>query len=205
MDKIIKSEKLEMDLQYFAEDDSAVIEKVDAQGSEDDSGGENDSVITLTEEEMQAKIDDAIKARLARQEREHQKQLEKVRQKARADAERYAKMTEDEKKQAEIEERIRELEAREKELNDRELLANIKADLMDKKLPVAFAKYLLELQDVEKIKESIEEIEGVWNDEIAEFKKASVRQKTPKDSDNGFRGKAKAKSKADFFNEGRKI
>lgn len=198
-------EKLKMNLQYFAEEDPSDQEDSGTQENDGDEEGDEGSEKLLTEEEVQARIDDAVKSRLARKEKEFQDKLKKEKEKAKADAEKYARMSQEEKEQAEIQERIKELEEREKELNDRELLTNIKADLTDKNLPVAFADYLLEMQDVELIKTSIEEIKGVWDEEISEFKKASVRQSNPKDSDVSFRGKKKDQSKSDFFNEGRKI
>lgn len=200
-------EKLKMNLQYFAgeDDPSEGLESGTNPDDDNEKDGEGGSDKLLTEEEVQARIDDAVKARLARKEKEHQEELRKEREKAKADAERYARMSEKEKEQAELDDRIKALEAREKELNDRELLTNIKADLSGKNLPLAFADYLLGLQDVEKIKDSIEEIEGIWDAEISEFKKAKVRQDNPKDSDTSFRGKRETKSKSDFFNEGRKI
>lgn len=198
---------LKMNLQYFASEDDPngetdPVDNQDDPNGDDDGGNESSE---FTQEELQEQIDDAVEARLARERKKHEKELEKVREKARADAENYAKMTEKEKEEAKLQERLDAIEERERELNNRELLTNIKSDLQDKSLPVAFADSLLLLQDNDKIKETIEEIKETWDEEIAEAKKENVRQETPKDSTRSYKSKNKGKSKSEFFDEGRKI
>lgn len=201
--------KVKMNLQYFAEDpNSEEGDNPDLEGeennSEDGSKPEGDE-LPKSKSELDSHTNKAIQKALENQRKEFKDKLDAEREKARADAEKYAKMTEKEKEDAEMQERLKELEERERELNNRELLTNIKSDLQDKELPDAFADSLLLLQDNEKIKEAIEEIKETWDSEIAEAKKESVRQKTPKGSTRSYAGKGKGKNKADFFNEGRKI
>lgn len=194
--------KIPMDLQMFADEgagDAGDNPEVDGVESESDKANNPEEKTT------QEIIDDAVEERLARADKKHEAELAKVKEKAKADAERYADMTEKEKESAEMTDRIAELEAREKELNNRELLNNIQADLTERKLPTAFADALLVIQDNEKIKESIEEIKEIWDAEITEAKKESVRQPTPNDSSRSYAGEDKAGSKSEFFDSGRKI
>lgn len=206
--------KLKMNLQYFATDgdDEGDLEGSSGKGTEgdhdeDDDSGDDDSGVELpkTEEELQTIINASVEARLARENKKHKAELEAERKKIKADAERYAQMSDKEKKQAEIDDRIKKLEEKEAELNNRELLSEIKSDLTEKELPLAFAEPLLTIQDNEKIKEAIIEIKTTWDDEITEAKKASIRQSNPRGSSRSYNSDSRSKSKREFFDSGRKI
>lgn len=205
----MEKDKLKMNLQMFAEDpnESEKGENPDLTDEESGGSGEDGSEVELpkSEEELQKMINETVKARLARQKEKSEAEIKKIKEKAKADAKRYADMSESEKAQAELEDRIKEIEERERELNDRELLNNIKIDLREKGLPIVFAESLLVIQDNEKIKSAINDIKVAWDKEIVEAKKASVRQETPSDKSRSYVSEGKKKSKADFFNEGRKI
>lgn len=201
----MEKEKLKMNLQMFAKEDE------DDSGKEDnlDEGGKNesdDSSLPKDEKELQKIIDNAVETRLARQKEKTEEKIRKIKEKAKSDAQAYADMSESEKEKAKLEERMKEIEKREKEINDRELLGNIKETLMEKELPVVFADSLIKMQDNEKIQESIKEIKRAWDEELAEAVKASVRQDTPSASSRSYADDSgKPKSKAEFFNAGRKI
>lgn len=200
-------DKLKMNLQMFAENgEGAGTDKHSDEGGNNEGAGTDESKLPKTEDELQEIIDKSVESRLARQKAKADAEIKAIKEKAKADAKRYADMTESEKAQAELEERIKEIEDREKELNNRELLTNIKSDLSAKGLPDAFADSLLVIQDNEKIKTAIEEIKTAWDEQIAEEIKASVRQETPSTNSRSYAGKEKKSiSKADFFNEGRKV
>lgn len=206
----MNKDKLKMNLQMFGGEGDEGGEGAGAGGNPDEGGSgegtEPDVKLPKSEEELQNLIDNAVKTRLARQKEKTEAEIKKVKEKAKADAKRYADMSESEKAQAELDEKIKEIEEREKELNNRELLGNIKTDLTAKGLPDVFADSLLVIQDNEKIKTAINEIKTAWDEEIAEAIKASVRQETPNTSSRSYAGKDKGiKSKADFFNAGRKV
>lgn len=203
----MKKDKLKMNLQMFGEQGGSDDADINDNPDNIDNGNNPDPTDKLpkTEDELQEIINKSVESRLAREKAKADAEIKRIKEKAKADAKKYADMTESEKEQAEIEDRIKELEAREKELNDRELLANIKSDLAEKNLPSVFADSLLVIQDNEKIKKAIGEIKSAWDEEIAEAIKASARQETPSANSRSYATKDKTRSKADFFNEGRKI
>lgn len=191
-----KEKLLKMNLQMFAEPGDTPPADPPADNPP------ADEPITLTQKELQSKLDAEAEKRVAKvlekKQAEWKATTAKELEKAKADAEEYAKMTEQQKKDAEYQKKLDELSAKEKEINDRELLTSIKTDLQENKLPLAFATSLLSIQDNEKIKESISEIKKVWDAEIAEAKKEGARQDTPNNGKQSYSGGGN-KTKADIF------
>ncbi|WP_269477766.1 DUF4355 domain-containing protein [Hominibacterium faecale] len=95
---------------------------------------------------------------------------ERERQEALADeriseAEKLSKMTELERKEYKQKKATAELEQREKDLARREMMAEAKAALAEKQLPVALAD-VLDYSDADKCKGSIEVVEHVFRDSV---------------------------------------
>lgn len=99
-----------------------------------------------------------------------------------SEAEKLAKMTKDEKAEY-LRQKEREEFEEEKAAFEREkLLVEVKKELQEQTLPVAFAESLVSIADAEKIKEAISDIKKTWDEEIAEAVKAKARQTTPPES-----------------------
>lgn len=180
-EELLKSTKqlLKMNLQTFADS----VDTPPADNPPADESPKDDEPITLTSKELQSKLDSEAEARvakvLAKKQAEWKAQTAKELEKAKSDAEEYAKMTEQQKKDVEYQKKLDALSAKEKEINDRELLTSIKTDLQENKLPLGFAEPLLSIQDNEKIKETIDQIKKEFDEAVSERVKESLRQDTP--------------------------
>lgn len=182
-EELLNSSKhlLKMNLQTFAEPGDTP--PGDDNPPADDPNSKDDEPITLTAKELQSKLDAEAEKRvnkvLEKKQAEWKAQTEKELEKAKTDAEEYAKKTDQQKKDADYQKKLDSLTAKEKEINDRELLTNIKSDLQESALPLAFADSLLAIQDNEKIKDTISEIKKSFDEAVNEKVKESLRQKTP--------------------------
>lgn len=159
-----------MDLQLFAEDGTdAEPEQQQAEPQEQPEPQERPAK-TFT----QADVDRLVAQRLARAQRDAEAKIKAARQEGFSEAEKLAKMTEQqrvehEREQAEraAQEREQDLTRREAEIVRRELRATAVETLREKHLSVKLAD-ALDYSSAEACQKSIELLEGVWRESIQE-------------------------------------
>ena len=139
-----------------------------------DGAGEN-------QKNLDSLIGKAVDKALKNNDAKWQKLLDDKVAEATKKAEAYAKMTQKEREEADLERRSKELADKEAAFAQRELLVNVKDDLQEQKLPIAFADALVLIDDAEKIKDAIKSLKETWDKEISEAIKAKARQETPRD------------------------
>lgn len=125
---------------------------------QDDDKGEADE--TFTRSELDRRISQAVETNSKRLKEQLEEQKKVEIEKAKNEAEEYARMTEQEKQEAQWKKRIEELEARESQLQRQELRAQISNDLSEHNLPTDLADALIPLGDSEKIKEAIKSMKA---------------------------------------------
>lgn len=129
----------------------------------------NTESITMTPEELAAKLQSetdkrvaqALKTAQAKWETEWTAKLETEK----SEATKLAKMTAEQRKQAEFDKKVAEFEARQKEYESKALKAEAITQLVAEKLPTEFADYLLG-QDAETTMANINSFKDTWNKAI---------------------------------------
>lgn len=110
---MFKTYKLPMNLQFFAEQGSPTPETGAPDGAETDNDQSRDEgQKTFTQEE----VDKILQKRMARYDRDHQKELEDARNAGAEEANKLAKMTKDQRKEHELEEANRKAQDAQTEL-----------------------------------------------------------------------------------------
>ena len=170
------NDKLNLNLQFFADNDEGEPGQSNDKKSENNSGQEQE---TYTRSEVDSQISKAVETALSKRDRKHQQELDKAREEAKKEAESYAKLTEKEKKDKEIEKREQALAEKEKEFKLRELKADVESDLKEKGLPTSFAQSLIHLEDNEQINEVVNSIKEDFDRAVQEQVKEATRQSTP--------------------------
>lgn len=167
-----KNKWLTLDIQTFAEGDTDTGEETPPED------------VTLTQEELDKKIeaesDRKLQRALEKKQAEWESQLAEKLEAERKSAAEYAKMTEKEKEDAQLKKRLEELEKREKEINRRELLTQIESDLKENDLPLSFAPSLLTVEDNEQIKKTIASIKKDFTDAVDAAVKDKLKGTSPK-------------------------
>lgn len=139
--------------------------------------------LTLTQEELDAKINSEYDRRFQKQQEKFNQQLEEVKNKAledgKSEGQKLAKMSAQEKADAEAQKRLDDLKAREDELNQRELTANVVDVLAEKGLPKELAGSLVGLGDADKISNVVETIQKSIEQGINEGVNERMRQDPP--------------------------
>lgn len=172
--KYMKNLPFKMNLQFFAGeasgDGSNTAGASASQGEQNGSGEPK----TYTEEELQAAINSAVQQRLARQKRDEEKRIEAARAEGRSEAEKLAKMTEDqrvehERQRAEQAARDREeaITRREADITRRELRAAAIDTLAQKGLPRGL-EAILTYTDADACNASIDAVEKVFREAVQE-------------------------------------
>lgn len=178
-----KPELLKLNIQFFADKG----EGDPSEGKDKDAPPED---VTLTQEELDKKIEAEADRKLAKaldkKQAEWDAKLEKKLAEERKSAEEYAKLTAKEKEDADYKKRLSELDKREQELNSKQLLSQIETDLKESNLPVSFATSLLSIGKSEQIKEAITGIKKDFDAAVAEQVKVALRQETPPSGDGGL-------------------
>ena len=136
-------DKFDFDLQCFGDDagDSAGADNASDDKPKADPADDK-------QDDTQAKIDAAVAACLADEKAKWEKAYQKKAAADKKEAERLAKLSEDERRAAELDARNKELEEKDQEIRGKELrrkelkLETVKV-LADRSLPVAFADYLI--------------------------------------------------------------
>ena len=169
------NEMLKLNLQYFAEETIEDSQQEETQETTEEQQEEPTYSQSDVDRQISKAVDSALKKQRAKWEEEKQQEIEK----AKNEAEEYAKMSQKEKEEAEIKKRLEEIKKREQELNNRQLLAEIETDLKDNNLPSSFAEALLSIQDNEKIKQAITGIKKDFDEAVNAQVKEALRQDTP--------------------------
>jgi hypothetical protein len=139
-------------------------------------------VLTLTEEELEKKLQsetdkrvtEALKTSRSNWEKEYDQRVKKERD----EATRLAKMNEDERQKEMDKKREADLAARERALNLKEMENEAMRILGQKDLPVAFARQLLG-ETAEDIQSNITSFEKAWNAELDKRVAEKLRGKVP--------------------------
>lgn len=170
------------------------------EGGTDAGAGESDPgsadagpLIPKTQAELDAYANKVIASHDKKREAAIQKQIED----AKAAGAAYAKLSDEEKKNADLTAREQALADREAQIRLGELSVAIKADLEEKKLPVDMAAALIEIGNDEKIKAVVSSIKKSFDEAVTAAVNAKLRQDDPKDSaGNGVTGAVNAYAKA---------
>lgn len=171
---------LKLDIQYFA--DGAEVDPPNDPPAEP-SGQNDEETLTLTEKELQSKIDSETDRRVA-------KALEtreaKIREKIMAELEEQQKqqkdlaaLSEEERKIKEFELKTAEFEKEKKEFEFEQQVVGVKSVLQDKTLPTQLAKFLVVQGDNEGTLANINEVSELIENVVAERIKVALRQNTP--------------------------
>lgn len=98
-----------------------------------------------------------------------------------SEAEKLAKMTQEEKDEYLRQKERKEFEAEKAEFEKEKLLVEVNKELQAQSLPLEFATSLVNIGDAEKIKEAITGIKKAWDAQITEAIKVKARQDPPKE------------------------
>lgn len=162
-------------------------------GKDETDPGSTGAETPKTQSEIDALISKAIASNDKKREAAIQKQIED----AKAAGAAYAKLSEEEKKNADLTAREQALADREAQIRLGELSVAIKADLEEKKLPIGLAESLIAIGDDEKIKTAVTEIKKSFDEAVTAAVNAKLRQDDPKDSaGNSLSGSVNAYAKA---------
>lgn len=162
-------------------------------GPDETDPGSTGAETPKTQSEIDALISKAIASHDKKREAAIQKQIED----AKAAGAAYAKLSEEEKKNADLTAREQALADREAQIRLGELSVAIKADLEEKKLPIGLAESLIAIGDDEKIKTAVTEIKKSFDEAVTAAVNAKLRQDDPKDSaGNSLSGAVNAYAKA---------
>ena len=180
--KILRSDsKIPMNLQLFAEGgNGAGAEDGNSGGTGTDgggNGGENGSGMKsfddfLKEEGNQAEFDRRVQKAVNTALTKAQDKWRTLTDDKVSEADKLARMTKEEKSQYLQQKREKELTEKEAAITRRELMADAKAALAEKNIPVKLAEFLV-YSDEESCKQSIEALEAAWSESV----KAGVEER----------------------------
>ena len=174
----------DFDLQRFADGDAAAG---DNSAGADGAAGDNKPKADPADDKQddaQAKIDAAVAARLADEKAKWEKAYQKKAAADKKEAERLAKLSEDERRAAELEARNKELEAKDQEIRRKELKLETVKVLADRSLPVAFADYLI-AEDSESTLKRITAFEKEYKKAVEAGVNEKLKGKAPAASGGG--------------------
>ncbi|ALV14319.1 DUF4355 domain-containing protein [Lactiplantibacillus plantarum] len=159
---MIELKKLPMNLQFFA----------DPNPDPDPEDPKEDKPVTLTQKELQSKLDSEADKRAAKAVETAKAKWEADKKQALEDAKnegaKLAKMSAAEKADAEMQARVEEIEKREAALKQSELKAATKALLQDNGLPADMSDTLIGLGDAEAIKNAVTALKGSLDTQVNE-------------------------------------
>lgn len=157
---VMKLYKL-FNLQFFTEGEE----------SNEDKGG--------TEKQLsQDQVNDIIAKRLAKEKAKWEKDYNKKLEDEKAEAERLATLSANERAKAEAEKRAKELDAREAELKRKELKVDCENELQQRGLSATFSQFLLGA-DAEITQSNINTFESAFKEAVKEEVETRIKGKTP--------------------------
>lgn len=174
----MKEKLLKLNLQFFAEE-----------GEKKEEQQEEKEEITLTEKELQARIDSekdkhAAKVWETKSAKLREEILAELEAKKEEEIE-LAKLSEAERKEREFEKREQEIMEREAQLKRDLQLTQVKADLAEKDLPTEFSEMVIVEGDNEKTLEHINSLRSYVDKQIKDAIEGMTRQSTPQSGGGG--------------------
>ncbi len=155
----------------------------DSDPDDEEGGDDDDKALTfddfLNQEGNQAEFDKRVRDAVNKAVSDARKTWKSLTDDKVSEAEKLAKMTKEEKAEYLRQKEREEFEAEKAAFEKEKLLVEVKKELQEQTLPVAFAESLVSIADAEKIKDAISEIKKTWDAEISEAIKAKARQRTP--------------------------
>ncbi len=168
---------MEFDIQKFAEGEG----EVQGEGKPADIGDKNSVDDTKQDnpaDDVQAKIDAAVAAQLAKYQAKLESEFKKREELAKKEAERLSKLSEDERAKAELENTRKELEKQKADF-ERERLKYEAAKVMSQRnLPTEFTEYLIG-EDNETTLENIKTFEKKFNKAVEDAVTVKLKGKAP--------------------------
>lgn len=128
----------------------------------------------------QEEFDQAFAARLERERKKLEKDFEDKLKHERTEAERLAKLNDDERKTEEQRKREEDLERRERETTLREMRLQARDMLLDKGISDTLVDMVVDV-DADKTKSNIDKLATVFNKAVEEQVKEKLKGETPKD------------------------
>ncbi|MBQ9364836.1 MAG: DUF4355 domain-containing protein [Schwartzia sp.] len=171
------------DLQLFADGDADASgnetattkgDTGDNKPTEETKSKDDGKAKPITEEDVQARIADALEKAKGKWEKDYQKKAEAQKK----EQERLSKLSEDERRSAELENSKKELEAREKELKRKELKLEMVKVLADRNIPVEFMDYLVD-EDNESTMKRITTFEKAYKKAVEAGVNEKLKGKAP--------------------------
>ena len=160
--------------------------------SEEETQTTETETLSLTQEELDAKINSEYDRRFAKQKAKFDEQLAQAKEDAKneglTEGQKRAKMTAKEQADQVQKEREEALSKREAELNKRELTANTVDLLSQKGLPKDLADSLVSLGDADKIGEVVETLQKLTEQQVNEQVKERMRQDAPVNGESNLSG-----------------
>jgi hypothetical protein len=149
-------------------------------------GADEKKVLTITEDELEKKLqseaDKRVASALKTAQEKWRKESEETIKNERADAERLAKMSEEEKARVQAQKREDQLTQRERELHRKELQLEAVKILNEKGLPVTFAEMLIG-ETAEDTMSRINTFKKEWDVSHDKLLTESLRGKAPQADD----------------------
>lgn len=194
--------KMRMNLQYFAEQDSGDGENQnqDAESLNEQNGHDSGEQgrEKQTDPEIDRQISIAVEKALTKARQKFEEEKSEAIEKARKDAEDYAKMSEKEKWEKQLSDREKAIAKKEEEIRIGKLRNDVAVDLREDGLPESMASVLVLLDDVEEIREVMKDLKQSFDSAVNEAVVGRLDQKEPTDA-NGIRlGGSERQSLADF-------
>jgi hypothetical protein len=173
-----------LNIQFFSEENPG--DDDDKSKDTDTSGDEEQPVTFKSQSEFDSTVDKKISKALETARTKWSAEAEEKIKKEREDAERLAKLSKDERKEAEFKKREEELKAKEEELNKRDFLNETTKQLNDKGLSPEFAEFVAVYGDADKTFERIGKLDEAIKSEVQ--KKVDEKLKTSADNPSGGSG-----------------
>lgn len=133
----------------------------------------------LRQEGNKAEFDRRVKAAVSSAVEDAQKKWKILTDDKVSEAEKLAQMSEDEKRKYLLDKDRRVFEAERASFEHEKLLVEVRKQLQEQALPIAFAETLAGISEAKKIKDAIADIKKVWDAGITEAVKAKARQDVP--------------------------
>lgn len=179
---MIELKKLPMNLQFFA----------DPNPDPDPEDPKEDEPVTLTQKELQSKLDSEADKRAAKAVETAKAKWEADKKQALEDAKnegaKLAKMSAAEKADAEMQARVEEIEKREAALKQKELKAATKALLQDNGLTADMSDTLIGLGDAEAIKNAVTTLKDSLDTQVNEKVEKLATGTKPSNSSSNLSG-----------------
>lgn len=172
---------MEFEIQMFADGDGAGDGQGDKGadiGGADKNPAETGDVKQDNADDVQAKIDAAVSAQIAKAQAKWEQEFKKREELAKKEAERLSKLSDDERAKAELENTRKELEKQKADFEREKLKYEAAKVLSQRSLPVDFVDYLIGA-DNESTLENIKTFEKKFNKAVEDAVTVKLKGKAP--------------------------